>query len=274
MSDHKSIAGQALQFFDQYKETKAKDKINALIMGMNGTGKTSLAATCPKPVYLAGFDPAGYKTVMLRDSIKKGDIIVRPFDDDNWEKPTAFRRWETELNDLTKSGFFDHIGTYFLDSFTTFARSIAYGVIAKGKPNCTEQKVLSQSGYQVQQYIAINAINKLADLPCHFIMTAHCAKEIDELNGGVEVMIEAAPSQRSAIPTAFMEKWFMRVDVKGDKPKHTIQMFNDGKYRAGTNLGTVDTFTLREEPNIYKILTKAGYDASDKPSLIETKKEQ
>lgn len=268
-----AIRNQALQFYNEYNANAAKPKLNALIMGPNGSGKTHLASTCPTPVFMACFDEQGWRTAALRPLIESGDLIVRAYDRDSWKQPAMYRKWEKEFHALVQSGFFEHIGTYFHDSFTSWSRYMMYEIIAKGKATSQVNQVPTQTAYRVQQYTCLDEINLMMSLPCHVIMTAHCTRETDQLDGSTEIVLEAAPSQRAEVPNAFLEKWFMRVSKKDSKPLHQIQMFNDGKYRAGTRIGSYDKFDMLEPADIRALLRKAGLDASDKPKLIELKGE-
>ena len=55
---------------NRYKES-ASSWVNILAYGDFGTGKTSVAATCPTPVFIDSFDPGGTKTAVLKPQIDK-----------------------------------------------------------------------------------------------------------------------------------------------------------------------------------------------------------
>lgn len=232
-------------------------------MGIAGTGKTTLATTCPKPVLLDCFDEGGWRTAELQPYIKRGEILVRVYDRDEWLKPQTFERWRKETQQLRSSGFFDFVGTYMLDSFTSWSRMLMYEVVKHSK-NPTKDHTPGISDYKVQLFTVLDLINDLMSLPCNVIMTAHLSKEIDQLNGGTEFVIDAPPAQRSDIPNAFLEKWVMRIVQEGGKTKHKLQLYGDGQYRCGTRIGTRSTFLPLEEPDVKAIMKKAGLDPSDK----------
>jgi len=240
-----------------------RDKLTALVMGVAGTGKTTLATTCPKPVLLDCFDEGGWRTAELRPYIERKEILVRVYDKDTWQHPQTFEQWRTDTQKLRSSGFFNFIGTYILDSFTSWSRMLMYEVIKHSK-NPTKDHTPGISDYKVQLFNVLDLINNMMSLPCNVLMTAHLSKEIDQLNGGTEFIIDAPPAQRSDIPNAFLEKWVMRIVQEGGKTKHKLQLYGDGQYRCGTRIGTRTTFEQLEEPDVKAIMRKAGLDPSDK----------
>lgn len=243
--------------------TLPKAKLTALVMGVAGTGKTTLAATCPKPVLLDCFDEGGWRTKELQPLIADGSIIVRSYEHDEWKSPTTFERWRTETRQLRDKGFFNFIGTYMLDSYTSWSRMLMYQILKSSKAKSFEGTP-DKMHYKLQLYTMLDIINDLMALPCNVLITAHLAKEIDELNGGTEFVIEAAPSQRSEVPNAFLEKWVMRIIQEGGKSVHKLQLYGDGQYRCGTRIGDRTTFKTLEDPNVREIMRKAGMDCADK----------
>ena len=79
-----------------YSEDKAQEKLNALVLGTYGSGKTTLAATCPSPVLIHSFDPGGTKG--LKAEIEAGKIFVDTrFEHDDTKTKSAAQRMNFDI---------------------------------------------------------------------------------------------------------------------------------------------------------------------------------
>ena len=246
-----------------YAATESTTKsFNAWVYGPPASGKTSLLRTCRKPVLLDMFDPFGHKTQLLADDIAKGNILVRYYGHDRWHSPEAFSRWTAEYEMAKQQHLFDHVATYCLDSLTSFQRYMSYHIArknGKGKSDGT----LSLADYKIQLYQMMDYITDIMALPCDVLVMAHIQIEMDTFANETHTYVSLPPSQRVEVPTAFMEKWITRV-VNG---KHWLQVKPDGKYMAETRIGA-NVFQTMEEPDVKKLLAKAGYRTDDLPSLV------
>jgi len=259
------IQKHALSVRAYYNEQPFADKINILNVGKPGTGKTGLLITAPKPVLEHSFDRGGTKTAMLKSFIERGEIICDTrFEQDSWKDPKAFRLWETVINDLQKIGFFDALGTYCLDSATTFAESMMYAIIKTGgKKNISRIGQLPElQDYHAQQYIMVDYLNVLMSLPCHVIVNGHLTFIKDEVTGGINTGILLAGKASDKVPLVFDEKYISRIHNK----KFVLQTRSDGYYHAETRVGGL-TFSPFEEQNLYKLLEKAGLPFADKKPI-------
>lgn len=242
---------------------------NILAYGDFGTGKTRLATTCPTPVFIDSFDPGGTKTAALQPLIEHGDIIIENrWERDSWQKPFAFYEWEREMAQRAQEGFFEAIGTYMLDSITKWADSLMYEILkrgTKGKSRVGQTPELQD--YLVQQLTAVDWINVMMGYPCHVLITGHIGLIKDEVSGRMETGLLLAGKLSEKVPLAFDEKWITRTKENAGGITYILQTKNDGYYKAETRIGGLkfDTF---EEPDVRKLLTKAGKDASDRPRLL------
>lgn len=242
-----------------YVENKAQDTGKFLVLGDSGTGKTRLALTCPRPVLVHSFDPGGTKT--LKSGIDEGWIIPDTrFEGENDKQPTMYKVWEDEFNRLGKVGMFDHIGTYVLDSTTTWADALMNNIL-KGsnrigcKPEFEDwRKLLDGCKYCMKQ---------ITNLPCHVLVTGHLTYEKDEADGRIRSSLAVSGQSATKIPILFDEIYIMRPvpDTKGVRWR--MQVSNDGKYTAATRMGN-GKFELFEEPDIMKLFGKAGWDVKHK----------
>lgn len=254
---------------NKYKENQAK-KVNALVIGDYGTGKTSLAATCPKPVLFHSFDPGGTRTAVLQPFIENGDIIVESFELDDWMHPFAYKAWERSFLKLKKNNMFDRVGTYFLDSLTQWVVSLMYFIqqVGMGKGITGHAGIAPYlSDYLWQQLHAGNILRKdIMTLPCHVVCTGHLHMRQDDLTGQMHTTLLMWGKIADQIPLVFDEKWIAR--VRGIK--HVLQTKSDGLYHAETRIGG-GKFKRNEVTSFRYLLKKAGVPCEDKPQLFNNK---
>lgn len=267
--DEAILATASAIFASRTDKTSTDQYITALVLGHPGTGKTSLAATCPTPVLIDSFDPKGTLTKVLQPGINRGDILVRNYESDRWKKPVMFKQWENDFKKLQDTNFFDHIGTYILDSFTGWSKFMMYEIIRMNKSgqNAHADNTPAQAHYKTLLYTTLEYINQLTTLPCHTLMMAHVNVTQDAVTGAQEVSLLAPPSMKNDVPSGFCEKWFTRVLPGKDGGLYKLQIKNDGKWRASSRIcgPTKDAY---EEPDVRKLLRKYGVNAENKPRLI------
>ncbi|KKM34725.1 hypothetical protein LCGC14_1565130, partial [marine sediment metagenome] len=72
-----------------YLKKREGRNFSAIIMGLYGSGKTTLIGTAPRPLLIDSFDPKG--TVVLEqlywDEIESGAILIRPWWSDDHVHP-------------------------------------------------------------------------------------------------------------------------------------------------------------------------------------------
>ena len=246
--------------------------LKAIVYGTPKVGKSTLIKTCPTPILIHSFDPGGTKVVS--EMIAKGDVITDTrFEQENPLKPMAYQKWKKEMDDLESSGFFNHIRTYVLDSFTTWAQCIMYHVI-KGQADKSNGK--RKAGETPQQHDWLMQMNEIeiwmrrfTSLPCHCIAVGH--EDIPTDENGKQIadkrpMLTGKLAMR--VPALFDEVYHMAIkdQVKGTR---MLQTGISQRIHAGTRIGRDGKFELYEEPNIRALIKKAGLDASDLPSLTQ-----
>jgi len=246
----------------EYDESGVKDTFSAMIMGMYGTGKTSILATARMPLLLCSFDPRG--TLVLRDEIKEGRIIVRTYWNEDSSQPTEYMRWQKDWREDIDSGFLTLFGTYAIDSLTTFITALAnYTSKRKGR----EKGVLAQGDY-IPMYASVNDHIKITQAQgCDFIMTGHLVMEKDEIEGRSYAELGVYKGLKVQIPILFTEKYVLEVTNTSKGSEYKLLTGRKGPYRASTQLGKKGIFELEEEPNIKHLLKKAGLPHEDKPTL-------
>jgi hypothetical protein len=246
-------------------EKRPPGKLNLLLMGDTGTGKTRAAITARQPVLIHSMDPEGTRTRELQPFIRNSSVLVEHFENDSWKSPMTFQRWYKRFNDLKSMGFFDHLGTYMIDSITFMVRWIGYDIV-RCSPTPTRNRTLAQNDYKTLLWTILDLLGDVLELPCDVIVTGHLGIERDEVTGAMETALLLDGKQSREIPNMFTEKWISRVLRTTAMPEYRFQVINDGKYKASTRIGG-GVFEMLEKQDIKALLRKAGLDASDKPNL-------
>jgi len=260
------IQQQAERIGQMYEDDPRTETFNAIIYGPPKVGKTTLLHTCPAPIFVHSFDPGGSKVIDA--DIKNGRALVdTQFEVDDPMKPRAFAKWEAEMASLEKSGFFNHVGTFVVDSMTTWGQCIMYDVIRTAAVKSTKRKVGThphQQDWMPQMSIIEKWMRKFVSLPCNCILLGHEDIPTDEDGnqiGDKTMMTTGKLKQR--IPALFDEVYYMHLEsaVKGTRK---LQTQPRNRISAGSRIGHGGVFELNEEPDIKAMLKKAGYPYEDK----------
>jgi len=269
--DFLDLRERARSIRDMYSEQAGRGRFSALVMGLRGSGKTSFVCTGPRPILIDSFDPRGTVVVerMYPEEVAKGDILIRRWWDDSTKRPRVFREWLAQWEKDIRTGFLNHVGTYAIDSYTTFQDALANMLGTQGKSAKLEPGALAQSAYQPLYATVLDVVKMTSTQDCNFILTAHTLPTQDELTGEIMIDIDAFSRMRSKLPAMFTEKYVMIVEAGASESKHYILTRPYRKYIASTQLGAGGTFDLKEPPDIKAMLRKANMPDDDKPSLFE-----
>ena len=257
------LAKKAAECEVYYNSTK-KDKVNWLIYGDYGTGKTTLLTTAIRPIYVFSFDPGG--CTVLEDMPPGSAVLDTAYEIENRKHPSAFSKWETTYQKLKQSDAFSRCGTVVIDSLTNFGEALMNHIIAKaGRPDTTPQ---------IQDYYTLQAalrdiISDCTNLPCDFILTAHIGTDKDQLTGRLiaDILIpgKAAPK---FIPLQFSEVLVTLVtDGPNKKPHYGLLTAPQSYFKARTRIGRGGKFELVEEPDLCALRAKAGKPITHLPNL-------
>ena len=259
---------------DYYEGDPLQKRFSALVTGETNSGKTYLLKTARKPIHIDSFDPGGTKGLL--DEIKKGDIVA----DTQWEaddpfSPDKFAKWMKAIDIRFTIGYFENFGTYCLDSASTWGDAVmAYGLASRGRAGETPQH---RHDYMPQKIHMTNYIKKLMRLPCDFILTGHLRENrkvlhIDSKSGiareEVDYRFHTTGQAVVTIPLLFDEIYVLTgEDGRGRDPKRKMLIDSLGTYIARSRLKGNGKLDAVEEPDIKKLLKKAGLNWSDKPKL-------
>jgi len=259
---------------DYYEGDPLQKRFSALITGETNAGKTFLLRTARKPIHIDSFDPGGTKCLM--DYIKKGDIVA----DTQWEaddpfKPNKFAEWMKSCDIRFQTNYFEHFGTYVIDSATTFGEAVMNYQLA-GR-NAQGESPNWGKDYVPQKTFMQNYIKKLMRIPCDFIMTGHLREvrkvlSIDSKTGVVREDVKyrfyTTGQAVVTIPLLFDEIYVLiGEDGRGRAPERKMLIDSLGTYIARSRLKAESKLNPVEEPDIKKLLQKAGLNWEDKPKL-------
>jgi hypothetical protein len=257
---------------DYYNGDPLQKRFSALITGESGSGKTFIASTCRFPVHIDSFDPGGTKC--LRKWIESGDIIA----DTQWEnedpyKPRVFAEWMKAIDIRLRVGYFNHFGTYILDSATTWGDAImnyqlGNAGVAGDSPRFTKD-------YTPQKTLMVNYIKKLMNIPCDFILTGHLKAQGENVGMSKDGSAVQKISYRFmttgqaliTIPLLFDELYVLSGRDAPGGTKRELLLDAQGKYVARSRLKGDGKLSAIEEPNIKNLLKKIGLNWEDKPKL-------
>jgi len=243
-----------------YNSQAQQKSFNALVYGDFGTGKTQVLKTCRRPIHVDSFDPGGTKTV--RDEIKAGWILADTrYEVEDPMKPTAFELFDKEYHRRKRDGYFDAIGTYVIDSATTWANAAMNLILRKagrlgGPP--------FQQDYLPAMSMIENAIKDMTTLPCDVILTAHLDVDKDEATGRMFVGPMFVGKLKQRIPLLFDELYCAQIKKSAAGEQYILLTKSDGIFKARTRLGKGGIFDAAEVPDIKALLKKAGYPTEDK----------
>ncbi len=259
----KANAERISKFYDDDPRAKT---FNAIVYGPPKVGKTELIKTMPGPILVHSFDPGGTK--VLEDEIASGKVIVDTrFEIDDPKNPTSYTNWQKEMEGLIKDKFFDHCGTFVMDSMTTWAQTIMYNVIKKAAAKSSKRVAGSHAQKQdwIPQMNEIeNWMRRFAGLSCNCVLLGHDDVPTDEDGLPVDdrrLMITGKLSKR--VPALFDEVYYMHIanSVKGTR---MLQTQPKNRISAGSRLGRGGRLADIVEPDVRAILKAVGYPYEDK----------
>jgi len=272
------IKNEAAKLQQMYVDDPRQNSFNLLLLGESGSGKTTLCSTAKKPIHIDSFDPGGTKALM--PFVKSGKIVI----DSRWEsedptkpmcakssgapgKEWAFMEWKREFERRVKSGYFEHFGTYVLDSATTWSLAIMNWVLDKG--GIPGQAPRFTKDYGPQKIEIQNYVKKMLDLPCDFIMTGHLESDKDESTGKYKYKFMTTGKAEVIIPLQFDEIWTCVAEQKGmTNIEYKVLTAKNGMYPGSSKLAKLGDFKTWEEPDIKVLLKKAHKSVADKPLFV------
>lgn len=238
----------------------AQKKTNIFLIGPYRTGKTRCAIeTSPQPVLGHSFDPTGFDTVRnLHDGVNF--ILDTQFEADDPMRPTKFAQWDRVFRQMVRDKVFDNIGTYVLDSATTWTDAAMNAVLQKhGRAGQSPvSKDWKQNDWTDQKTMIFNALAAILALPCNVIVTAHPTTFTDSVSGRVLSAPMLTGNLKDKVPLLFSFIFYSRATQTSTGIKYSLLTQPDGLYNAGARIPSDVRLEKFEEPNISNILRKVG----------------
>lgn len=261
------------QIREQYASDPRSDTINLLSYGDWGSGKTTFAATGRYPILFHSFDPGG--TTSIRDKIESGNVLA----DTQWEMstegfqdlkggvsskgvktvtdPDLFEKWAKEVNRLHEMGFFSSLGTFVIDSYTTFSDALM-AFVKKKRGTLGSKNTFDDWGANREK--TKDVIKQLMSLPCNVVLTAHQDTERDETTGDLVGGPMAAGKLTKELPLLFDEVYYHNVEGEGEDVTYQLHMKKHRFFPARSRLASQHSLgPVIEDPSLKGILKKAGY---------------
>lgn len=260
------------EIYANYDESGANN-IGAMIGGLPLVGKTTMLGTAPGPVAIYSFDPKGL--VVLRDEIKSGRVLPFTHWDDDIKKPHAWREFDREVEDHINNGLFKHLGSVAIDSATTFVEACINQVVVNDGPTGYDKKPRLNNipfigDYRVIYNKIIDVLKRLATQDVNVFMTVHLEPEYNDDGGIIGYNLMVPGKLKGLLAGLFTETWILTTEGRSEdkKPKRVLLTDPYGMYKvAGSQLSKHGLLELKEEPDIGKLMKKAGVDWKEKPAL-------
>lgn len=260
-----------------YKEDEKQTSSNILLLGELGSGKTTIARTARLPVHIDSFDPGGTKGLRQPDVIVNGKTVRMPsietgeiIADTRWEqedpkKPTAYGEWRRAFDVRAREGYFEHFGTYILDSSTMWSEAIMNDILrAAGIPG---EAPRFTKDYGPQKNEIRNYVRKMLNLPCDFILTGHLKAITDEGTGQTIFRFMTTGQGMIIIPTMFDEVWIADPKKVSSGIEYRVLLQSTGQHLARSRLAATGRLSIYEPADLRHIFKKAGVPCEDKPLL-------
>lgn len=206
----------------KYSAEAMTKHLQFLIYGPSGSGKTFSLRTAKTPILVDSFDPGG--SLALADMVADGRaLVVSEYETEDAKHPTAFKAWDKNFDRFEKAGVFEKIGTYVLDSATTWGQAALNEVMQRaGRAGGVPQ----QNDWYPQMVLMEAAIKRIMALPCDVVFICHDDVMKDEITGKVMRSPMLTGKAKKRIPLLFSEIYY--ADVKRT-PKGTEYIWQVAK---------------------------------------------
>lgn len=257
----------------KYSDDERAQKMNCILYGGVGSGKTYALRTLPAPILLHSFDPGGSKS--LREEIDKGRVFAdRSFEDEDPQKPSQFERWTKEFErlyklkvdkevdgEIRKVPFFSQIGTFVLDSMTMWSQAALNHVLKKrGAAGQTP----AQNDWFPQMVMLENAMHYLLSIPCNVVIIGHDDYLKDELTGRISRNVMITGKLVKRIPLRFDECYVMTNKRTAKGTEFMFRTQSNSEYEARSRLGSGGRLNELEPADFKVIMKKVGLPHEDK----------
>lgn len=235
------------------------DPIHVLVYGESGSGKSTFAATFPKPMRVLMWDPLGKDTPFVKlgraqDPVKeKGEnrwrSILHPkkdveiaridyFHNTKLTSPDAYEHYQARILEVEKEVAKEKIATVVFDSIT-FAE-LAARKLHQYRLNATARdprQFFAGSTDLLEEALMIT----LGGFPCNLVVIAHVDEDKDEV-AGTFVRNPMAPGRlRKRLSSGYQELYRQYVyRDEGGERTYGLQTKADDRFNAASQIGAPD----------------------------------
>jgi len=237
--------------------TRVPECKKVLIIGQEGSGKTHLIGTFPKPIFMFSFDK-GYDTLAGIAGIK-----VATFVDENREKPVAYREFEQRLAKLMQGeeytwadGRKEVYKTIAIDSITFLSNALFDHVQAL---NSNVNKKASFNEYQIIKSMLQDVLTKCLLVGEYVAVSSLIKVDKDDLTGEVFFLPNVIGSTRDDMGAWFDAVFFSVANKSFDgKVTYKINLVGDSRRKAKIRIPSslARLFNPEEEADFQVILEK------------------
>ncbi len=241
---------------------------SCILVGDWGSGKSTMAATAPKPILFLDVDNKLHKMGNLKALVDKGEIIQWSIteklstmnlarlagtkleegkDKFPTPKPKGYQQLSDMIDKLTAgvkedkttgdkwieiehNGKQVRISTVVLDSYTTVNEHIRYLILAANGAMAMSQPLW---GVLLRNFETLNST--LLSLPANIIFICHERWDKDELSGRIEVKPLIEGQMSSKIGKDFEEVYFMKRQIVGKEVKFSCHPWGDSMRQGRTS---------------------------------------
>lgn len=246
------------------------DKLNMLVYGPSGTGKSIFTSTWPRPILYIDTDNG---MLSIATHVKPLDGIVRvELSDKSQDKHINFPvGWITVKQILTmihdSSEYFGTIPlTVVLDSITTASR-YAMTYTQFNNKRLGQRPVLQDWGDQMAEILEI--INMGIALKCNFICVAHEQYQKDELSGRIWCLPLTTGKLAGQISLYFDEVYHAKTGMSGTSTTYLLETKASGLVTAKSRLDLPNPIpaTYKEIDKVLSVLrARKGGSATQTPN--------
>ena len=256
------IAAEFERVRQSYADDASNNTFNCLIQGDSGAGKTFLMKTARKPILYHGFDPGGEKP--LREEILNGEVIPdMRFIHESTKNPRAFKLWDAEFTRLYRGDFFEHVGSFVIDSATTWGEAVLNQVQKErvrsfGKPPEIKD-------YLIQILTMKDYIKTCVSIPCDFYLLCHLQYKENEEGALISALPLITGKFAPYLPLLFDEVYYCDNKARATDTEYRLLTQKNGIYMAKSRFSEGGKIDKYEPADLKAIMKKVGMLRPDLP---------
>ncbi len=234
---------------------------NLLLYGPAGSGKTHLCTTGRGPFLFHMFDPGGAKIPPIQKGFREGEIMVEEFTRNIMDIPDpkragrkllGYEHWVQQFESKVASGFFNNIGTFVMDSATTWIQRMMYAITTNRK---REDHLPAIQDYLLATTLVLDFLTIATDLPCDFILTSHITIDKDEVSGRIHTTLNVFKGLKVSMPILFDDMYVTQAISKAEGVEYKVLTRPKGDFDAKSRLGA-GVLNIYEEADLTAIIKK------------------